>query len=362
MRIGILTFPNSSSHGASLQMYALYQILRLLGHDPEIINYMSDNVIHQRIPTHKKTNFKTHLKQLFASLFVKDSKALFQSFENKLVKYPNKTITTSKELREIASRYDRIIVGSDQVWNPTITGNDTNMFLSFASDNSQKAAYAPSFGTTILPKGFYDEVSKLLKDFQYLSAREKQGADLIKELTGLDVPVVVDPTMLIKRESWTELAGQTHFGYKKYVLLYTIKSSGTLKKYAEEFAKKHKLKLIKVGGRLREFINPFQHCVSGIGPVEFVKLVNDADYVFTNSFHGTAFSIIMHKNFYVEYSSDTNSRLENIINTFQLEDRVIHSGKVKNNTINFQRVDEILASEREYALSFLRSIERRVYE
>ena len=97
MRIGILTFPNSSSHGASLQMYALYQILRLLGHDPEIINYMSDNVIHQRIPTHKKTNFKTHLKQLFASLFVKDSKALFQSFENKLVKYPNKTITTSKE-------------------------------------------------------------------------------------------------------------------------------------------------------------------------------------------------------------------------------------------------------------------------
>ena len=292
MKVGILTFPGSPSHGASLQMCALYHVLTEKGHDVEIINYISPEVNHKR---NKKITLRSRLVGIVSGFFVKSSKKPFADFEKQIKMFPETSIGTTEEIKEIAKRYDRIIVGSDQVWNPVVTGGDLNFYLKFSDNNAQKASYAPSFGVSEVTGADKDEISKLLSDFKYLCVREKKGAEIIKELTGKDVPVVIDPTLLVEKSVWKEKEKKIKLPKGKYVLFYTIKPSPKLKKFAQDFCDKYNYTLITIGGRLREYIRRDKHPVSGIGPAEFLGLVDGAEYVITNSFHGTAFSIIFNK-------------------------------------------------------------------
>lgn len=292
MKIGILTFPGSPSHGAALQMFALYRVLCKQGHDVEIINYIPDSVNHKQ---KRERNLRSVAVDCVSRLFVKSSKPAFEEFEEQMRKYPISALSETNQLQKIAKRYDRIIVGSDQVWNPAVTGNDMNYYLAFSDNSKQKASYAPSFGMSDVLLSDRVQISTLLSDFAYLSAREVRGAEIIQDLIGKDVPVVLDPTMLVQREIWKRLENKVKIPEGKYVLYYAIKPSENLKSFAQQFADKLDIQLITIGGRLREYIDRKTHPVSGIGPKEFLWLIDNADYVVTNSFHGTAFSIIMQK-------------------------------------------------------------------
>ncbi len=356
MKVGILTFPGSPSHGASLQMFALYQTLREKGVEVEIINYIPKHVIHSR--SHKK-NIKTHLIAFASKFFVKSAKPAFERFEAQLNKYPSIPAESTEQMQELAARYDRIIVGSDQVWNPAVTGNDMNYYLAFSQNTAQKASYAPSFGVASVADADKEQIASLLSDFTYLCAREKRGAEIIAELTGKSVPVVIDPTMLVSKSNWLKQQTAVKLPAQKYVLLYTIKPSPSLKRFAKAFADKHGLRLVTIGGRLREFITKKElYPVSGIGPSEFLNLVNSAEYVITNSFHGSAFSIILEKNFYVEYSSDTNSRLTNIVKTFELENCVVtdESLNLPPVKVDYEKVNPILQEKQREALTYLNKV------
>ncbi|MBE7038971.1 MAG: polysaccharide pyruvyl transferase family protein [Ruminococcaceae bacterium] len=356
MKIGILTFPNSPSHGASLQMFGLYYTLLKKGHDVEIINYTSPRVIHRR--KNGKKTLRSRMVGFVSGFFVKSSKKPFEDFEKQIKMFPQTPIGTTDEIKAIASRYDRIIVGSDQVWNPVVTGGDLNFYLKFSDNPMQKASYAPSFGISEVTGNDKDEIAELLADFKYLCVREKRGAEIIKELTGKDVPVVIDPTLLVEKSVWEEKKKNIKLPKGKYVLFYTIKPSPKLKKFAQDFCDKHNYTLITIGGRLREFIRWDKHPVSGIGPAEFLGLVNGAEYVVTNSFHGTAFSIIFNKNFYVEYSSDTNSRLTNIVDTFKLSNCVVNEDtlQVEPVKVDYENVNRILKKEKDKSLNYLEAV------
>ena len=123
MKVGILTFPHAPSLGAMLQMGALYHAIEQEGHTPEVVNYMSDNVIHCRP---KKKTLKGRVISLFTKMLVKSSAPSFADFEEKLNMFPEKASFFEEALRKIEQHFDRIIVGSDQVWNPIVTGNDMN--------------------------------------------------------------------------------------------------------------------------------------------------------------------------------------------------------------------------------------------
>ncbi|MBQ2715052.1 MAG: polysaccharide pyruvyl transferase family protein [Clostridia bacterium] len=352
MKIGILTFPNSPSHGASLQMFALYKTLKKRGYDVEIINYLPSTVIHKRAKSAQKKN----IKSIVTSMFVKSSAPAFKKFEEKTIKYPTTPIETTGQMEELAQRYDRIIVGSDQVWNPVVTGGDTNYYLAFSQNFDQKASYAPSFGIDKVEEKDQKIVAELLNNIKYLCAREERGAEIIKELTGREVPVVIDPTMLLEKDEWEKEIVKVKLPRKKYVLFYNIKPSPALKAKAKAFAQKHGYKFVSIGGRLREFIfKKGVYPVSGIGPAEFLGLISGAEYVFTNSFHGTALSIMLEKNFYVEYSSDTNSRLTNIVKTFGLDSCVVGEKLLENDPVcvNYESVKKILDEKRERAYEYL---------
>lgn len=353
MKVGTLTFPGSPSHGASLQMYALYKVLTDAGIDVEVINYISDTVNHRKY-------YSKGLKSALAAFFLKDTKESFKAFENQIKILPKIPIKTTDELRKSTQAYDKIIVGSDQVWNPVVTGNDMNFYLSFCEDAQKKAAYAPSFGMDQVLEADKEKIATLLSDIPCLSAREERGKDLIYELTGRNVPVVLDPTFLLDGEAWRKMKKPS--GAKgDYVFIYTIKPSPQLSQVAQDFADRHGYKLIYIAGGLHgvlDKLNPHKHPVFGVGPAEFLDLIDNAQYIFTNSFHGTAFSILFSKNFSVEFSSDTNSRLRTLIKNFQLEDRIIKCDSFDYTLrgCDYKRVNQLLEEKRKDSLLYLEGI------
>jgi len=354
MKIAILSFPGSPSHGAALQMYSLYCVLSNLGQKVEVINYIPDNVNHKRIKYVK--NLRSIATNTLSKLFLKNSKPLFIEFEKQIKKFPSNEITTTEQLSQLSDRYDRIFVGSDQVWNPVVTGNDFNFYLQFCEDCSKKASYAPSFGVSNVREEDREKIASLLSEFSYLSVREKRGAEIIKELTGRDAIVVLDPTMLISKQVWAQEMRPFNFSGGRYVLFYTIKPSPALKIFAQQLANKHGCKLVTVGGRLREKFQRDKYPVYAVGPAELIGLIDSAEYVVTNSFHGTAFSVIMQKNFYVEYSSDTNSRLTNVINMFGLQKCVVGADTLSKEPVqvDYEEVDKVLRFYREKSLNYLK--------
>ena len=353
MKVGTLTFPGSPSHGASLQMYALYTALEKMGVDVEVINYISDKVNHKKSSTDL-------VKAKIAALFLKNSEAAFARFESQINISPKVPMTTTAELAEAARTYDRIIVGSDQVWNPVVTGNDMNFYLEFCDDAAKKASYAPSFGVDRVAEADREKISGLLSEITHLSAREERGREMIYELTGRDVPIVLDPTFLVDADDWRKLKKPS--GAKgEYVFLYTVKPSPKLLQAAQKFADKYGYKLVYISGGLHGILNKFnptKHTVSGIGPSEFISLIDNAKYVFTNSFHGSAFSIILNKNFFVEFSSDTNSRLKTLIQKFDLGDNVIDCDSFTYEWLqrDYTTVNQMLADKRQESLSYLKEI------
>lgn len=353
MKVGTLTFPGSPSHGASLQMYALYTKLKTLGVDTEIINYVPDSVNHKKLT-------KSGWKDAVAGIFLKNSKKAFERFERQISICPRNEIKTTEELKKYTQSHDRIIVGSDQVWNPVVTGNDMNFYLEFCENNQIKASYAPSFGVDQVAQEDKEKIAKLLSEITYLSAREERGKELIYELTGRDVPVVLDPTFLVDAQDWRKIKKPS--GAKgDYVFVYTIKPSAKLRKTAQNYADKHGYKLVYISGGLHGVLdkfNPNKHPVFGVGPSEFLDLIDNAKCVFTNSFHGAALSIILNKNFYVEFSSDTNSRLITLIKKFELEDSIIDCDKFDYaiRKIDYQKANHIIKEKRKESLSYLKGI------
>lgn len=360
MKIGILSFPNVVSHGASLQMFALYNKLSELGCEVEIINFCSkDGIKYQNTRNTTLSEVViSRFKKAVNNVFLENQWKVFRKFENQMTLYPSQTITTDEELRTLSDRYDRIIVGSDQVWNPSITGSTLGFYLDFVPDKRRKASYAPSFGVEQIDDDKKEQISALLKDFSFLSVREKKGAKIIKELTGLEVPVVLDPTFLLNREQWLNIAKPPKKSYGDYVLYYTVKPSPTLLEKSMQFAKETGRKFVQIGGGVRDILNREKIVADGVGPAEFLGLISNASYVITNSFHGVALSINLHKNFYVEYSSKTNSRLTNIIKTFDLQHCVVDGIISSQNPINidYSEVNLTLSKLKEESLSYLESV------
>ena len=355
MKVGTLTFPNSPSHGASLQMYALWKTLEKLGCEAEVINYVTNIVNHQALKTRSLSVFKK-FKSNIINQIIETPKESFLKFESQIKKYPSKPIGLN-EIDELENRYDRIIVGSDQVWNPVVTGNDMNFYLKFVKDPSVKASYAPSFGNDDVAEEDKAEISKYLADLTYLCARENQGAKIIKDLTGREVPVVLDPTFLLSKNEWQPLEKKPKYK-KEYVLFYTVKPSPSLRAFAQKLADEQGLILVTIGGRARDKFNPNKHPEFAVGPSEFLGLISNAKYVVTNSFHGTAFSIIYRKNFYVEYSSDTNSRLTNIIDMLGLDMCVANENTDVFNAVNvdYKEAEVILNEKIDYSMDYLKSV------
>ncbi|MGD6794157.1 polysaccharide pyruvyl transferase family protein [Metabacillus indicus] len=358
-KVGIITFHRAINYGAVLQVFALQEKLKEIGVEPYVLDYRNTKLEqhHKPMRLSMSRGIKNFLIFLMFSRNYNKKYIAFREFSKKYLNV-SETYYNINDLENADSKYDKYITGSDQVWNYKISDLDEAYFLTFTKDNSKKNSYAASFGVKSIPEDKSQEYYGLLKGFNSLLVREKQGAQIVNKLLNKDVNVVLDPTLLVTKDKWLEFAKDTV--NEKYILVYAFGGSNNIMEFAKNLANEKGYKIIVISSTYKTSSINVQY-VKSAGPEQFLGLFKNAQFVITNSFHGTVFSINLNKQFFTEFlpnSVGTNSRMEDVLELFDLKDRQLLNSNtdVAENLIDYEEVNRILEIEREKSISHLKSI------
>jgi hypothetical protein len=321
MKVGILTFQWFHNYGAILQAYALQKSIERLGHSAKLINFCTDQSMQANQPFYWNGGTRRAIKSLLNLAHYNELRARYERCEAFRNQYLNLTerYSTESMLRSAKLGFDAVLCGSDQVWN-TNTVNSSIWVLDFVKD-ARKISYAPSFGGNSVQPDSVHIFQDNLPKFDSLSCRESDGVRIVKELTGLDAAHVLDPTLIVDTSVWEGLCCDKVFR-EPYILVYSIEESIPFFNLIKAAKKKLKLPvvLISKGSTINRYPN-VDKIVRDAGPKQFLGLFRDASFVCTNSFHGTAFSIIFRKQFLSVKHSTQNARMSSLLALTGLESR-----------------------------------------
>ena len=346
MKIGIMTFWwSEDNYGQLLQCYALQKYLRDQGHDPFLIRYDPRNdyvptplyrkllkalnpvklvgyLSFQRRKYLSSKEYTTHNRQfsIFRDTYLKQSEQIYYSYD---------------ELKANPPQADCYIVGSDQVWNfsngalQKVKKLVHAYFLDFGSDSIIRMAYAASWGREQIPDNFVDEIQPLLKKFQKVSVREKSGIDICRRCGYETAQWVCDPTLLLDAEVYRRIYRDSNVtaSQKPYVLFYYLDNGGKFdKKSVFRFAQERNLDVRYISANMN--MDAYEKTYATIP--EWLFLVDNAQYVITNSFHCCVFSILFRKQFGAIALTGTysgmNSRLQSLFEMTGCGERYIKDG------------------------------------
>lgn len=358
MKVGIVTITNGENYGNRLQNYATQNVLTKLGCEVEtVFNNYGDN---------KNSYVKEGIKSIICLVAQKltiNGNYKINNMERvrKFKRYNDRLINKSKfefgrgnAPKEIKDNYDFFVTGSDQVWNPEFPINSNIEFLTFAKPG-QRIAYSASFGISKLPDRCKENYRKWINDMDYLSVREEAGADIIKELTGRDAEVLVDPTIMLSKDEWLSIAQKPKcYKGKKYILTYFLgEMSKEVNMKLNKLAKENDYEIINL-------LDKMDREIYSVDPSEFIWLINNAELMCTDSFHGVVFSLIMKTPFVIldriSNCSSMNSRIDTLLKLFNKEERYgmdIEDENIFN--MDFSNVDSIMEEERKRAYRYLKN-------
>ncbi len=372
MKVGGITIHWAHNFGAMLQAYALQHMVEKLGHKYTIINYVTN---HQR--THLKLFVASHAQTQNVLLRVrrymrgcynllhymqwKRRSSLFEDFRTNYLKTTNKNLSSFEELIDNCPKFDAYMCGSDQIWRVGSSSPwfDASYYLGFVRDSSaKKIAYAPSFGADFVDDKYREKYTKYLNEIHYLSVRERHGQEIIRNLTGREVPVVLDPVLLVSRTHWDAILKPPEFG-EPYILVYYVGGN-----FNELMRAAHHLKKRTGVRRIVSLYSCPYHKRIGVdhipeaGPLEFIGWIKNASYICTSSFHGMAYSTIFERPFYAVMPGKISSRLESLGQILDLRSRFIVSPTQDISEIpidlDYSRARNHLTIEKDKSVSFLR--------
>jgi len=341
-KVAIVNRTNLKNFGSVLQVYALCEAVKKLGYESEVV-WQSGNMSKNWDIRPNKV-LKTGIKLLMhPSLLWSTVKTIIEVrknvidpekvrlFDEFVAKNFTQSLYSPEEISKVAAsdKYCKFICGSDQVWATTTLYPDPMMYLRFAP-KEKRVAYAPSLGRDYIPGYNKKTIRKYINDIDKVSVREETGRDLIKQLTGRDVPVVADPTLLLRSSEWDSLKAGIILP-EHYALCYFLdEPSETVKAAICRYVREHNKKIL-VLGHLAEIDLPVENVIRPVaGPAEFLFITSNADMVITDSYHGMLFAINYHRNFWsVErnYSQyDQSSRQMTVLTRLHLEERYVKSG------------------------------------
>ena len=366
MKIKTITCHDVYNYGASLQAYALQQYLSSLGHDVEIIdykpNYMRVHYNFWYVPDNSRYYRKAMKSGLFrfmlccyfapARFATYGRKLQFDAFTKKHL-HLTKTYFSYHDLVDSPPDADVYIAGSDQIWNCKLpNGNDPAYFLQFGDKEIKRISYAASFAIPEIPDANKSQMHDWLKLFDAISVREKTGVKILDSLSVKGVEVL-DPVFLLHREDWETFCNNRIEEEKnKYILVYDLfLNDSRLEKEAKRLSSEYNLRIISVDASKK--CHFADKNISNAGPEKFVKLIAEAEYVITNSFHATAFSIIFNRRFSVYYKYSNISRISDILSTLDLEKQL--NPDIPRYNFNWNRVNYTLNEIRENSYNFLLS-------
>ena len=236
LKTGLLTFYHIHHYGAMLQAYATERAVESLGSGCEIIDYYvnQDNALFQRPTGLGSAAHDAHTALHYGPLKARYDR--FEAFSRDHLNISGRRYESLAELRQADLPYDLLLSGSDQIWNPKIfpNGRFDPVFFGAFSDR-RKIAYAPSFGIPRIPDGMEEALRGYLESFSHLSVRERQGQAIVRDIIGQDVPVVLDPTLLLTQADWASVARDGGAG-QGYILCYCISRPGAADAVAEDVA------------------------------------------------------------------------------------------------------------------------------
>ena len=361
MKIGIITMHKVLNFGSALQAYALQRVLGNNGYDSEIIDY--DFPTRSPFLDRLNTTLRFWIYQLrTGTFFEKSKKSYFKDFYKRFFRLSSKRYD-KQTIARVNDIYDAFLTGSDQVWNPTWIKDDTTFLLSFAADDKPKCSYASSFAISNIPdmcKGVY---KRYLCRYRSIAVREKSGVDIVKELIGEEPELVLDPTLLLTDKEYQELSCQSRLHIKgSYILVYMLSYmydpfpdvNNIVRKVHERMGGK----VVYLGSGKFTVYSKKCICVDNLGPCEFVSLIENASFVITSSFHGTAFASIFNKPLIstVKSLDDTDGRMPTLLNMIGGEHSIV---EYKATDIDLSNIDlykcseEKLDKQREKSISIL---------
>ncbi len=296
--IGIITIHKINNYGSVFQAYALQRACENLGRKVEIIDYNYPNSFH--VPNkYAKTedllpNEPRWIKLLYAIDLMKQHRGIAR-FVSRFEHLSLKQYNHPSELLSDVPHYDVYITGSDQLWNPRHCNGDPAFMLHFAPDNALKISYAASVGANSIPEDLKPLYKKMLNRYTHISVRENSGLSVVKDVADKDATVVLDPTLLLNRDQWNQIATPKRQFRKKYILCYFLNYTFNAFPYVDQLAeymqKQTGYEIVRVARPPHKLGLPHTHYRVGASPEEFLALVRDAEMVLTTSFHGTAFAV-----------------------------------------------------------------------
>ena len=350
-KVGIITMHRVRNYGSALQAYATQYVVEKLGYECEIIDYQYPNVYQFERGFYHDPVWKSIIKSNLWWLRPKwrkhnKLKYKFKQFYKDFLKLSS-FFDSPQSIRSTPPAYDIYLTGSDQVWNPIHSKGDTIFLLDFVI-SKKKIAYAASFASDKLEEQFANSFKPLLQQYEAISVREFGGKKIIKDLLGKDVPVVLDPTLLLGADEWSGLSamGSGHpYQGKKYILIYMLDyafdPSSVIYDIIRRLQKQTSYEIISIKKLDKDRITSYKTVEKG-GPLEFLQLFRHASYVVTSSFHSTAFAINFGIPFFpvVSPSSISDDRQISLLRSLGIEKCAIPAD-VDMNTLNLDRIAEI---------------------
>lgn len=369
--LGIITIHKINNYGSVFQAYALQKVCEDLGYKTEIIDYTFPNEFHrdnQYVTINdSQPNEPRWIKLLYARDLIRQHKGI-EAFVRKYQHLSHQNFSSPQDLHENPPQYDIYITGSDQLWSPRHCKGDPAFLLQFAPDNALKISYAASIGSDKIPDELQPLYKELLYRYKHISVRENSGKSLIESMTGKEVSVVVDPTLLLSKEEWNKIAAPTRLFKKKYILCYflnyTFNSFPYVDKLAEYIQKQTGYEIVRVARPPHKLFLPHTHYRVGASPEEFLALVRDSEMVLTTSFHGTAFAVNYGKPVFtiVKDRNSGDSRQVSLMENLGLEKNVLSITDEFPTKENFeydvqfvqQRLERIRVESKQYLIRALK--------
>ncbi|MCD8131590.1 MAG: polysaccharide pyruvyl transferase family protein [Lachnospiraceae bacterium] len=382
-KVAIVSCYFQHNYGSMLQAYATQMALDKLGYENETIDisgfngeikkakmlYFAKASLTSDILLSKLGMAKTVLmRKAPGNKYASNSRIRankFNSFSKKYFRLSPVYNSKAELGRKCEENYSTVLVGSDQLWLPGNIAADYYT-LNFVPESINTIAYATSFGQSSLPKDSAEKAKIFLKRIKHISVREESGQKLIKELVNRDVPVVCDPTLLFTGDDWMAIQQVDPIVKGKYIFCYFLGNNPPHREFAKRLREYTGYKIVALT-HLDEFVKSDEGYADetpyDIGPADFLNLIRNADYICTDSFHCSVFSILYKKQFFTfrryarKTASSTNSRLDTLFNMVGISGRVMNGNEdiqsCIENEIEYPQVIKELKNVRETGFEFL---------
>lgn len=366
-KVGVITLHNSPNYGSCLQTYATQVVLTRVGANAEIIDYYRKDAIPEnevdralngqlvkKMPIFKVPGVK-QIAKIPVSRMVARRRAPLDEFRHSRLALTERPYYSAEELDANPPVADIYCTGSDQVWNSIWNnGFDRAFYLSFAPEGKRKIAYAASIGKAKLDDWEAEPMRKALSSYSCISVREQEAADLLESIGVHGAVPVIDPTLMLNRDDWEEIA-DGWVSPEPYILVYQLNRNAEFDSYVQKVAKKTGLKVMRIAYGVHEKRSG-ENAVVCPSVGRFLSLFLGAEIVITDSFHGTAYSVNLGKKFVTVSPGRFCGRIANLLQMTGLENHSLASFsdfQIAEEAEDFSFSQSVLNRKREEAVSFL---------